>query len=216
MNKICISKLIVPGSLISIRVGNELTWTLNIVYSCCDNGIDIPLTSDLLKSNVFANTYVSIKYKNEFFEYLIHGSISKIELCMEPFIRVQTTEIFENINCRSFPRHDVSLPATLSINNNSTHYCKISNISLGGAAFLLDKDIPSTSECEAYIFLNHNNSIYGKGVILRCSKHGLIHQFCMQFTFMDEENSNTLDSFLYSIDNSYDALRSKYLINSMA
>ncbi len=213
MNKICISKLGLCGSLISIRIGNGLIWYNNIVCNCTDDGIDIPLTADLMKACLLLETFVTIKFGNEQFEYLIHGSISKIELSGSPFIRVQALNIFGNINNRVFPRQSVYLPATLSIDNNNTYFCTVSNISLGGIAFLLDKEIPCATICEANIFLNEQNTIFTKGVILRCSPLSSLLEFSMQFTFMDEEDSNCLYSFLYSINNSYNTLRSKYSDN---
>lgn len=214
LNKACISKLILPGSLVSVSICTEHTWFSNIVYQCCDNeSIDIPLTRDLMKSCIFVDKGITIKYKNEYFEYIIQGLISKIELCGSPFIRIQVLNVSENKNQRIFPRHDIYLPANLSVNNN-TYFCTISNISLSGIAFLVDKEMPSDIECEANIFLNENNTIFCKGMILRCSPQNSFLEFSMQFTFMDEENSNCLYSYLYSIDNSYDYLRSKYLINS--
>ena len=215
MNTICISKLILRGSLISTRIENELNWSFNIVYNCSDNGIDIPLTPDLLKSNLFIGTNITIKFKNEYYEYIIHGPITKIELCGSPYIRVRSSNISENKNNRLFQRHDVYLPAILSFHNNNGCYCKVSNISLGGIAFLLNREIPNGTECEAYIFLNEYYTIYCKGEILRCSTQNSFIEFSMRFTFMDEENSNCLYSYLYSIDNSYDSLRSKYLIDSV-
>lgn len=214
MNNICISKLILAGSLISVRTENELTWSLNIVSSCCDEGIDIPLIPNLMKSCLFVGTAVAIKFKNEYFEYIIHGSISRIELSGSPFIRVQAFDINENKNNRLFPRQDVYLPATLSIENNNTYYCMVSNISLSGVSLLLNREISNATECEANILLNDKNTIFGKGIILRCSPLDLLMQFSLQFTFMDEENSNYLYSYLHSIDNSYNSLRSKYLITS--
>jgi hypothetical protein len=163
-----------------------------------------------MKCCIFVNTLVTIKFKNEYFEYIINGTISKIELCSPPFIRIHVLDVFENKNNRIFPRRDVYLPANLSINNN-IYYCTISNISLGGIAFTLDKKIPNTTECEAYIFLSEKNTIFCKGIILRSSPRDLYQEFNMQFTFMDEEDSNSLYSYLYSIDNFYDDLRNKYL-----
>jgi len=211
LNKSCISKLILPGSLISVRIGNDLTWSNNIVLDCSDEGIDIPLTADLMKSCILVDTCIIIKFKNEFFEYLIHGPISKIELCGSPFIKVHSLDIFENINNRVFPRHDVYLPATISIGSDDTYFCKVLNISLGGIAFLLDKEIPNFTDCEVNIFLNDKNTIFSKGIILRCFPQAEMLKYSMQFTFMNEEDSNCLYSFLYSIDNSYNELRNKYI-----
>ena len=214
LNKSCISKLILPGTLISLRTENNPTWSLNIVFHCCDEGIDIPLTSSLMKSCLFIGTCLAIKFKNSYFEYIIQGSISRIELCGSPYIRVQVFNIFENKNHRLFPRQDVYLPATLSIDNNNTYYCTVSNISLGGAALLLNKRIPNATECEANILLNDKNTIFGKGIILRCSPLNSLVEFSMKFTFMDEENSNCLYSYFHSLNNSYNSLRSQYLITS--
>jgi len=210
LNKSCIPKLILPGSLISVRIGNDLIWSSTIVCDCNEEGIGIPLTADLMKSCIFVDTCATIKFKNEYFEYLIHGSISKIELSASPFIMVKVLNIFGNINNRIFPRHDVYLPATLSIANNNTYFCTVSNISLGGIAFLLNKEIPSATNCEANILLNEKNTIFSKGIILRCSPQASLLEYSMQFTFMNEEDSNCLYSFLYSIDNSYEGLISKY------
>jgi hypothetical protein len=113
-----------------------------------------------MKSCILVDTCVIVKFKNEFFEYLIHGSIAKIELCGSPFIRVHNLDIFGNINNRIFPRHDVYLPATISIGSDITYFCTVLNISLGGIAFLLDKEIPSSTDCETNIFLNDKNTIF--------------------------------------------------------
>ena len=190
MNKSCISKLLIPGSLISIRFGNDHIWFYNIVCNCNEEGIDIPLIAELMKSCIFVDTCVTIKFKNEYFEFVIHGSISKIELGTSPFIRICAIDIFGNINNRAFPRHYVYLPASLSIGSDITYFCTVLDISLAGISFLLDKEIPSATECEANIFLNENKSIFSKGIILRSTTQSSLFKFSMQFTFMNEEDSN--------------------------
>jgi len=209
-----INEFILPGSLVSISINDEQTWSLNIVYQCLDDSIDIPLTHDLIETCIFVDEGITIKYKNEYFEYTILGSISKIELCGSPFVRINVLDILENINNRTFPRYDVYLPANLSFDSKSDYFCTVSNISLGGIALLIDKELPVNIECEINILLNESNSVFGRGIPVRCSPHGSFHNFCMQFTYMDEENSNSLSSYLCSIDASYDYLRSKYLIDS--
>ncbi len=214
MNKSCISKLILPGSLISIRIGYSHIWHNTIVCRFNDSGLDIPLTSDLVKSCPFKDISAIIKFKNEYFEYIIHGIVTKVELCGSPFIRIQPLDIYGNINNRVFPRHDVYLPATVSISNDNTYFCTVSNISLGGIAFLLDKEIPSAIECEANIILNEKTSIFSKGIILRCSPQASLLEYSMQFTFMNEDDSNNLYEFLYSLDISYKEIISKYIKQS--
>lgn len=213
LSEIGLSKLILPGSLICMRINNNPTWSLNIAFNCSDESIDIPLTSDLMKYCLFVDTIVTIKFKNDVFEYIINGYVSKIELCGSPFIRVQVIDLCGNINNRIFPRHYVYAPAIICIENNTPYYCTVENISLGGISFFLNKSIPTSTNCEANIFLNDKNSIYCKGTILRSSPKGLLHEYSMQFTFMDEEDSNVLYSYLDSIDSHYDYLRSKYLIS---
>lgn len=211
LNKICMSKLLYPGSLVSVKVENGLAWSLNIVSGCRNEYIDIPMTQDLLKSFIFIGSDIELKFKNEYYEYIIQGTISKIELCGSPFIRVDIQDIAEAKNSRIFPRRDVYLPATLSIDSENTYFCTISNISLGGIAFLLDREIKSDTECEANIFLDKDNTIFVKGSILKSVKLDPFFKFNMKFTYMDEEDSNCLYSYIQAIDKSYDILRSIYL-----
>ncbi len=210
MNSICISKLIIPGSLVSFKLFKQSSWSLNIVTQCSEDSINLPLTPDIMKGCIFTDSCVDIKYNNEYFEYIITGTISKIELSGSPYIKVKIHGIVESINHRIFQRLDVCLPATLCSGNNS-YFCKVSNLSLGGAAFLLNKEIPIKTSCEINILLEDNSTIYAKGELLRIYKDNSIYTYSMMFTFMEEENSNHLYSYLYSLENSYDLLRDKYL-----
>ncbi len=210
MNSACISKLIIPGALVSFRIFNRPAWSLNIVSECSGDTINIPLTNDLMKACLFTNTKVEIKYKNEYFEYNITGVISKIELSASPCINIKINTVAENLNHRVFPRLDVYLPATLSSGNDS-YYCNILNLSLGGVAFMMDREIPVNTCCEINILLEDSSSVYAKGEILRMSIEDSLYKYSMMFNFMDEENSNRLYSYLNSLENSYSSLRNKYL-----
>lgn len=213
MNKICITKLIVPGSLISVRKYNRPDWYLNIVSHCSGEDIDIPFTPDLMKACLFVDTNIVIKYKNDFFEYIISGRIVNIELSGSPYVRINVVDIIENINHRIFPRQDVYLPATLSHANGEAYYCNVFNISLGGTALLLDRDLPDGCEREANIMLNDRSSVYCRGMILRHSSENSLSKYSMKFTFMDDENSNRLYAYLTSLDSSFNYLRDRYLAN---
>jgi len=168
------------------------------------------LTPDLLRGCIFIGSSVDIKYNNEYYEYLITGKISKIELSGSPYIDVKIQGVTESLNNRVFQRLDVCLPATLCIENNS-YFCKVSNLSLGGAAFLLDREIPVKTNCEINILLGDNSTVYAKGLLLRTSMENSLYKHSMMFTFMEEDNSNRLYSYLNSLENSYDLLREKYL-----
>ena len=210
VNNICISKLIIPGSLVSFRISKQASWTLNIVSKCGGDTINLPLSADLMKACLFIGTNVDIKYNNDYFEYIINGSIVKIELSGSPYIKVKINKIVENVNHRFFPRLDVCLPAAICSADN-TFYCNVTNLSLGGTAFLIDKEISLNSTCEINILLEYNSSVYARGTILRSSKEDSLHKYSMMFTFMEEENSNRLYSYLYNLEFSYNSLRSKYL-----
>lgn len=211
MNKLTISELIVPGSLVSIRIGNEPTSFLNIIYRCTDDQIDIPLTEDLIKRYIFVDTNLTIKYKNEQSEYIIKGSVCKISLCGLPYISVKVADFYHCINCRKFTRRDVNLPASLSVTGNDIYFCTISNISLGGVSFVINKDLVSGAEYETNIYMNDNTSIYAKGIINKNSCNNSLYEYRMQFTYMNEENSNMLHTCLHDIEKSLDALKNKYL-----
>lgn len=215
MNRVCITKLLSPGSLISLRVHDDTYWSLNILYRCIEDELDIPLTSDLFNHCIFINSNITIKYRNEYFEYLIYGSISKIDLCGLPYIRIKIQNIFQTKNNRMFPRQDVHFPANLSMPGSNIYFCMVSNISLGGLSFVTNQDLYSNLECEINIYLDEITSIYAKGNINRCNYKNSLSEFSMQFTYMNEDNSNTLYNFLHSIDRSYDELRDKYLSESM-
>lgn len=210
MNSACISKLIIPGALISFRIFNQTVWSLNIVSQCSGDTLNIPLTNDLMKACLFTNTNVEIKYRNEYFEYNIKGVISKIELSASPYINVKIDHVAANLNHRVFPRLDVCLPATLT-NGNESYYCSTSNLSLGGVAFLMDREIPVNTCCEINILLEDSSSVYAKGEILRMSREDSLYKYSMMFNFMEEENSNRLYSYLLSLEDSYSSLRNKYL-----
>jgi hypothetical protein len=212
LNELNVSKLILPGSLISLRIGDELIWSLNIVVNCTDKSLDIPLTYDLMKSCPSTDNHITIKYTDELFEYIIHGTISKIELCSSPFMTIDVIDILGSNNNRIFPRYYVYIPAIISLDINTSYFCTVENISLGGISFVLNKPLPTAIECEVNIFLDDTNSVFSKGIILRCSEKGALHEYSMQFTFMEEEDSNYLYSFLNSIDKQYDYLRGKYLV----
>lgn len=210
LNSTCITKIIIPGKLVSLRTPNQPSWSLNTVSECSGDTLRIPLTSDLMKSRLFTETSVDIKYKNEYFEYNIAGTISKIELSASPCIEVKIHNVAEKINHRLFPRLDVYLPATIFCGNNS-YYCNVSNLSLGGVAFLINEEIAVNSCCEINILLEGNITVFAKGEILRSSKEDLSNKYSMMFNFMEEENSNRLYSYLNSLENSCNNLRNKCL-----
>ncbi len=210
MNNICISKLIVPGTLVGFRLCNQPSWSLNIVSKCSEDYINLPLTTDLMKACLFIDTKVDIKYQNKFYEYIITGSVVKIELSAAPFITIKIDNVVENHNNRAFPRLDVYLPSTLSCSTNS-YFCTVTNLSLGGIAFLLDRDIDMSMEYEINMLLEDRESVFAKGTILRKSIKNTLNKYGMMFTFMDEENNNHLYAYLHSLNDSYNTLRSMYL-----
>jgi len=213
LNSECISKLIAPGSLVSFRKLNQSAWSLNIITECIEDTICLPFTNDLLRACLFSGTPVDIKFNNQYYEYILNCSVVKIELSRFPYIRVKVHNICESQNHRIFPRLDVYLPAALST-SSSSYYCNVSNLSLGGTAFLIDQEIPENSPCEINILLDDNSSIYAKGQIVTASTENSLYKYCMMFTFMEEENSNRLYSYLISLENSYAGLRNKYLHNT--
>lgn len=213
MNSNCISKLVVPGTLISFKINSKPTWSLNIITSCSGDTIDIPLTPDLMKFCLFLNAKIDIKYVNEYFEYIISGNVAKIELSGSPYISIKINDIKESVNQRVFPRRDIYLPASLT-HRNSVYFCTITNLSLGGVAFLHNQKIDFIGECEINILLEYTGTVFAKGNILRCSKHDYldnIYKYSMMFTYMDEENSNLLHSYFHDLEASFNKLGKLYL-----
>ncbi len=213
MNSACISKLIIPGSLVSFRKLNQTPWSLNIITECTEDTLCLPFTNDLLRACLFSGTQVDIKFNNQYYEYILNCSVVKIELSRFPYILVKVDKICESPNNRLFPRLDVYLPAALST-SSSSYYCNVSNLSLGGTAFLIDQVFPENTSCEINILLEDNSSIYAKGQIVTASTENELYKYCMMFTFMEEENSNRLFSYLDALENSYASLKSKYLNNT--
>lgn len=198
--------------MISIRIGDQPVWSLNIISRCYEDHIDIPLTNDLIKNCIFIDAHITIKYKNDFYEYVITGTIVAMELSSVPFVTVRIRDINAKLNHRSFPRRDTYLPATLCYGDDSS-YCTISNLSLSGVAFLLDKKLENDLSCELIVLLNKKASFFVKGKILRSIAQDSLYKYGIMFTFMDDENSNRLHTYLHSVDNSYNFLKEKYLFS---
>lgn len=211
MYGISIGEVILPGSLISIRVADDNAWSLNIAYRCDGDLLDVPLTQDIVKWCLFINSKVIVKFKNEQNEYLLQGFVSKIDISSLPYIRVKIIDCQQNTNNRMFPRRDVMFPASVTVPSNKTYFCIVSNISLGGVSFLVDQDIPTENECELSICLDSNETIYAKGIVIKNRYRGIIYEFRMQFTYMNEEHSTVLHNCMHHIEESFDTLREKYL-----
>lgn len=211
MREISIGEVILPGSLISIQTSDNTIWSINIVYRSNGNILDIPLTQDIIKSCLFIDSKITIKFKNDQFEYLLRGSVCEIILSGLPYISVKIDEYKQNANYRLFPRRDVMFPANIAVPGNEAYFCIVSNISLGGISFLIGQDIPESSEYEINICLNGHDSIYAKGIINKNRGIGITYEFRMQFTYMNEEHSTMLHNCMHDIEKSYDLLRNKYL-----
>lgn len=212
MNKIDMNYTILPGSLVSIKIGDNLGWILDIIYTCGDEYIDIPLTESLIKEHLLVDSKLHIKYKDEFFEYIIFGHIISIKLTELPFARVKIDSINENVNNRSFPRHDVCLATEIMNSKSEAIYCITSNISLSGSAIYTNELLELNQDYNMSIYLREDEPITVTGNILRGRQLNNFREYNLEFTCMDEENSNKLSYYLFSIDRHYDFIRSKYKV----
>lgn len=212
MSKYDIKYTLLPGVLVSIKVEHNICWALNIVIQSTEEYIDLPFTPDMVNMHLMIGSNVIIKYGSECFEYIVSGSISDITLGTLPQFRVKISHINEAFNQRAFPRQDIHLPVHVLNENCDSIYGVTSNLSLCGVCFCTNKLLNRDEVYDICLNTFTDGPIYFSGNIVRSGQIGSLLMYSIQINCMDDDNSNKLSCFLFSLNKSFDNLRSQYLL----
>ena len=201
MNTAEASTVLKEGTLVSTRVGTSGGWYNNIVLKLEDQKISLSLINSYLENTILVDTNMSIKYTNEFFEYLFEGSVVDIDPNYPGVVTISIKKADELVNTRFFPRYDAYLASTIKTQyDNDLHFSVVNNICLGGMAFISKVELEYGEEAEVLVYLNKHDAINVKGKIIRKNKKANYYSYSMQFTEMLEESSNQLANYLSAMD----------------
>ena len=114
------------GSVISTRINSSGPWLYNIVCNTHDNMLDILLIDRYVEYPIFSGCNFTVKFNNDYYEYLFEGVISDIKAAPLQSITIKVCKVEEKINVRNFPRYNTHLPANIApLWSNAESYCVI-------------------------------------------------------------------------------------------
>ncbi|MCX7923124.1 MAG: PilZ domain-containing protein [Clostridia bacterium] len=215
MNVNMISSILKEGMIVSTKISPNHTWYQNILYKCEDNLLYTSLINSYVENIIMIGTTITVKYANEFFEYLFEGVVSSINTDYPAHVVININKAEEMINTRTFPRYEVYLASTLKpIWFESSHFSVVTNLSLGGMAFLCKEQFEYGEELDTCIYLPGNaNIVRGKGKVIRKNPKLHVIDYSMQFIEMDEDCSNIISSFITSLEDDYQKLQNNFFEN---
>ncbi|MCX8131291.1 MAG: PilZ domain-containing protein [Clostridia bacterium] len=214
MNPNFSSSILKEGLIVSTRLGSSAAWYKNIIYKCEEDKAYICLLESYLENIIAKDLKITLKLTNEFFEYLFEGSIS--DICPEYPSHVLMTihKVEELVNTRAFPRYDIYLPASIKpLWEDTKNFSIVTNICLGGIAFLSKHEFDYGEESEVSVYLPGNQTISGRGKVIRKSVKNGQFSYSMQFVDMTEENSIILSNYLAELDEDIAALQVNFFEN---
>ena len=203
MNAASVSTILKEGTIIYTRLGSNPNgaWYQNIVCKSESSTVCIPLIDTYLQSLIMIGTSISLKFGNEYFEYLFEGVVSNIKVDYLGLITVNVNKAEERINTRAYPRYDIYLASTISpLWSETPYFCIVTNLSFIGIAFASKYQFDSGEECDSSIYLPNHKIIRSKGKIVRKSVFNNIIEYGIHFTELTEENSCLLSDYLTELD----------------
>lgn len=215
LNANIVSTVLKEGTIIRTKVGNSPAWYQNIVFKCEDDTVNIALIESYIENIIMLGTNISLKCANEYFEYLFEGVVSGINPEYPSSVTVHVTKASEMINTRTFPRYDVYLASNIKpLWDDSFHFAIVTNICLGGMAFLLKHQFDYGEDLDISVFIPENSqSVCAKGRIIRRSIKTNFIDYSMQFNEMDEQNSIILSNYLTTLEENWITVQNDFFDN---
>lgn len=197
MNAASVSSILHEGSVVNTRIGINITWYRNIIYKCEGNIVHLALMEEYLKNLIMVGSKIVLKLSGEYFEYLFEGTVSEISTEFPSQIAVRVNKSEEIINTRVFPRYDTYLASDIvPVWDSKNYFGIVTNISLGGIAFVSKHSFDYGEECNVNIFIPNDKRVLCKGKVIRKIGKGEYIEYSMQFIEMDETNNNFVSEYL--------------------
>ena len=201
MNPAIVSSILKEGMVISTRLGSNITWHKNVVYKSEDDTVCLCLLDRYLEHAIMPGLKIILKHTNELFEYLFECIVTSISPQHPAHISVTVQKAEELVNTRAFPRYTTHLSSTIRPAwDENWQFSIITNICLGGIAFLSKHEFDYGEESEIRIFLPQGKSISCKGKIIRKISRSGIFDYSTQFIDMTEHDSLMLSDYLTALD----------------
>lgn len=190
------------GMIVNTNPYNRGVWYQNIIYKVQDNYVFLALVDRYLENALVPGSVFTIKHSNEYFEYLLEGKVSAVNPRYPALVAVEIDSIHEIINIRSFPRYDTYLPAEIESRwENAPVFSIVTNICLGGMAFLSANRFENGEELRITVYLPDKATVSGRGEIIAGFEKSAPSGYRLKFTEMDEYNNNLLYEYLQLLDN---------------
>ena len=214
LNAASASSFLKEGTIINTRIGSNSVWYQNIVFKSDGNIVCIRLLDSYLGNMIMPGTGFAIKQTNEYFEYLFEGVVTGIKADFPAYVTIYVNKADEIINTRVFPRYDTYLASNIRPYwDESPYFSIVTNISLGGVAFVSRHQFDYGEECDVSIYLPGSRMILCKGKVIRRNIKSDYTDYSMQFTEMNEDNSNYLSDYLESLGVKIEKLKSDFFEN---
>jgi hypothetical protein len=211
LNAMAVSTILKQGMIIRTKLNSSLTWYENIVYKIEANTVYISLKPSYIENIILPGMTMFLKYTNEYFEYLFEGIVSEIKPFNPGFITISVNKAEEMINTREFPRYEVYLASDITPCYSETScFSIITNICLGGMAFLAKYQFDYGEETEVLIYLPNYETVKAKGKIIRRNHKTNYIDYSMQFIDMDECHSILLSKFVASLEDGWTKMRFEF------
>lgn len=211
MNAEVVSSILEEGMIISSKLPPSNAWYYNIVCKCSDSQVCILLVDGYVRNTISQDSNIVLKFANEYFEYLFEGRITAITPGNPGFVHIQVNRAEELVNTRMFPRYDVNLGIHIKpLWKDEGLFSVLTNLSLGGIAFVCKNQFDYGEECEISIYLSDNRTVSAKGKIIRRSLKGEMFDYSMQFIEMIEEDSNLLADYIEDLEQQWEKMRERF------
>lgn len=207
--------IIKSGAAIKTKHCHSTFWVNNVVLNVNEKfiEIDIGLDSQYLKTIVMVGDTIQCKYNVDEGEYVFLGWITNIDLESPQRISIRIHDVDFYKNAREYFRYNVYVASVIkqNLNDKSGIFAVMINISSGGAAFLIKKDILEElfklridDNRENFIFeiyISKDQVFRFKGKILRKTPRDKDIEIGVKLLYIDKENNVILESFIKELEN---------------
>ncbi|MEN8907454.1 MAG: PilZ domain-containing protein [Clostridiales bacterium] len=203
------------GEIIKSKHCQSNNWVNNIIMDIDDKNIKINLGMDneYVKSIVMVGDTIKCKYYVKHKEYVLVGWITDIEanFPQKLVIRIHDIELYENQ--REFKRYDVYICSVIKKRRTDKKgiFTIMTNVSSGGAAFSLKKDISEdfmqtekNVMQDIYffeIYISNEVTLIFQGEIVRRTKRERGLEYGVKLIDIDNENTLILDNYIKELEN---------------
>lgn len=201
MNSSKFSHVLREGAVVYTKLYASNTWIKNTISKIRDNDLYIPLLTGYLSDIISIGNDITIKCSDDYNEYIVNGTITDIKVSNSSYVVVHINNVFETLNTRAFKRYDIFLASNIkSIDDKSAFFSIVTNISLGGMAFISNHEFGSDREAGATILIPDNKLITVKGTIVRKSMDSGIIDYGMKFIEVGPDSEKVLFDYLLALE----------------